>query len=46
MDGHMSTTRILLLAIALGFAAGFSWVVLTSGATASPEVFGVYAGTD
>jgi hypothetical protein len=31
MDGRMSNSRIMLLAVALGFAAGFSWVALTGG---------------
>jgi len=39
MDGQMSTTRILILAIALGFAAGFSWVYLTGGPAAIQEAY-------
>ncbi len=39
MDGHLSTKRVLLLAIALGFAAGFSWVALTGGPLAVQEAY-------
>jgi len=39
MDGQMSTSRILILAIALGFAAGFSWVYLTGGPVAIQQVY-------
>jgi len=43
MDGQTSTKRILLLAVALGFAAGFSWVILTGGPA---SVHAIYANAD
>ena len=48
MDGQMSTRQILLLAVILGFAAGFSWVLLTGGPAnvAAEKPLNAYASAD